>query len=60
MKAKKVVISLGLAGVLVGGTIWGFNANAKQETQDKEQPKTATVVKETKAETKKPKPKKNK
>ncbi|MEK4704762.1 hypothetical protein [Bacillus sp. FSL H8-0512] len=58
MKAKKVVISLGLAGVLVGGTIWGFNANAKQETQDKEQPKTATVVKETKAETKKPKPKK--
>ncbi|KIL24029.1 hypothetical protein B4133_0542 [Bacillus altitudinis] len=61
MKAKKVVISLGLAGILVGGTIWGFSANAKndakQETQDKEQPKTATVVKETKAETKKTKEK---
>ncbi|MGV2914010.1 hypothetical protein ACNPNT_19525 [Bacillus safensis] len=56
MKAKKVVISLGLAGVLVVGTIWGFSAaNAKQETQVKEQPKTATVVKETKAETKKTK-----
>ncbi|QII23662.1 hypothetical protein G3M80_03410 [Bacillus altitudinis] len=52
MKAKKVVISLGLAGALIGVSIWGLSAaNAKQETQDKEQPKTA-IVKETKAETK--------
>lgn len=58
MKAKKVVISLGLAGALIGVSIWGLSAaNAKQESQDKEQPKTA-IVKETKAETKKLKPKK--